>query len=344
MICYALKANSHLGLLKNMAVQGLGADVVSGGELGRALEAGFLAAKIVFSGVGKTEAELRLAIGKNIGQINAESLPELERIAKIARESNFKVRVALRLNPDVTASTHQYVTTGGKENKFGLDMAQVGDALNIFSRNKEFLEFHGLAVHIGSQLIEIQPIVQAVERLKEVFLRLRSEGWLLKTFDIGGGLGIDYATNDESGDQTRLVDYARRIEAVLHGLEANLVMEPGRFLVARAGVLLTRVEFVKKTPHQTFVIVNSGINHLMRPALYQAVHRILPVVLSPGRSSLKCDIVGPICESSDVLGSAREIEAPVEGEWLAILDTGAYGYSMANQYNLRPLPEEILNA
>lgn len=339
---YALKANSFPGLLREMALAGAGADVVSGGELERALDAGIDPKLIVFSGVGKSEEEIRLAIKSGIGQINVESLPELKRIGQVAQSQKKKARIALRLNPDVTAQTHQYVATGGKENKFGLDILQIPDAVEILRTFPEYLQFFGVAVHIGSQLMDVEPIARAVGRMREVFMSLRANGWPVQSLDIGGGLGIDYGGSNTVTDQSRLIAYARRIEETLDNLDADIICEPGRFLVARAGALLTRVEYVKRTPHQTFIIVNSGINHLLRPALYQAVHRIVPVVDDVQRSKVRCDIVGPICESSDVLGAGREIGLPMEGEWLAVLDTGAYGYSMASRYNLRPLPGETL--
>jgi diaminopimelate decarboxylase len=342
-ICYALKANPHLALLTRMAQKGLGADVVSGGELERALTAGMSPQNIVFSGVGKSTEELSLAISKRIFQINVESIPELKRLADLVKNVKYKVRLALRLNPDVSVATHRYVATGGRENKFGLDPKQLREALAIFKTAPQ-LELGGLAMHVGSQLIDFEPILQATIRLKEIYLDLSADGWPLTALDIGGGLGLDYAVADEIADHQRLIDYAKGIEAVLADLKTDLVVEPGRFLVARAGALLTRVEYFKETPYSIFVVVNSGINHLLRPALYQAVHRIVPVVDQPGRPAITCDIVGPICESSDVLAIGRQLARPEEGEWLAVLDSGAYGYSMASQYNLRPLPEELIVA
>lgn len=341
-IHFALKANPYLPLLQNLATQKVGADVVSGGELTRALEAGVPPEMIVFSGVGKSSEELKQAIDCRIGQINVESLPELSRLAQLSQNVKSPIRVALRLNPDVTPDTHHHITTGSKENKFGLDAVQLPDAIEILRTHDQQLQFYGLAMHVGSQIIQAAPMVEAVTRLKTMFEHLRREGWTLQSLDIGGGLGIDYSQNDILGDHLRLKSYAQSVEAVLSGLDCDLLVEPGRFLVARAGALLTQVEYVKRTPHRNFVIVNSGMNHLMRPALYQAEHRIVPLVQGKGLKEIVCDVVGPICESTDVLGRNRKMSEPQAGDWLAVLDTGAYGYSMANHYNLRALPNQTL--
>lgn len=340
-ICYALKANPNPELLKRLARQGIGADVVSGGELERALTAGIKARDIVFSGVGKSFQELELAVASGIGQVNVESLPELQRLAGLCRQKKAKVRVALRLNPEVDVNTHKYIATGGRENKFGLDWVQIAEAVQILRTHANELQFHGLAMHVGSQLLELEPVFQAARRLVEIFLRLRQEGWPLQSLDFGGGLGINYQKNETDEDRSHLRNYAEGLKQILKTVDAELVLEPGRFLVARAGVLLTQVEYVKPTPHRLFVIVNSGMNHLLRPALYQARHRIMAVEES-GREMVTCDVVGPICESSDVLGVGCQLPQPREGDWLALLDTGAYGYSMASTYNLRPLPEEVV--
>ena len=340
-IHFALKANPYLPLLKSMAQKKIGADVVSGGELNRALEAGIAPGAIVFSGVAKSNDELRLALTHKIGQINVESLSELERLAKLSQAHTFRVRIALRLNPDVQPETHHHITTGHRDNKFGLDMEQLPDAIKVLRAHADHLHFYGLAMHVGSQILNPGPMIQAVERLKSMFVHLRQQGWPLQSLDIGGGLGINYEQNDINGDHDRLKNYAKQVEATLADLECDLLLEPGRFLVARAGALLLQVEYVKPTPHRNFIIVNSGMNHLLRPALYQAEHRIVPLANVEG-SEFTYDVVGPICESTDILGRDRKLVAPKEGEWLAVLDTGAYGYSMANQYNLRPLPEQIL--
>ncbi|MGE0763446.1 MAG: diaminopimelate decarboxylase [Bdellovibrionales bacterium] len=340
-IHFAMKANPFLPLLQIMARQKIGADVVSGGELERALEAGIAAEAIVFSGVGKSAAELKRALDCGIGQINIESLPELERLAELSRGQKARVRVGLRLNPDVRPDTHHHITTGHRENKFGLNLEHLREAVAILRTNEEHLKFYGLAMHVGSQILNTTTVIEAVRLIRRVFEDLRKEGWPLQSLDIGGGLGIDYTRTDAQGDLNRLQSYAANVEVALKGLDCDLLVEPGRFLVARSGVLLTQIEYVKQTPHRNFVILNSGMNHLMRPALYQAEHRIVPLFESKGRT-LICDIVGPICESTDVLGRQRSLPAPRSGDWLAVLDTGAYGYSMANQYNLRSLPVQIL--
>lgn len=341
-IHFALKANPLPLLLQNLAQQNIGADVVSGGELSRALEAGILPGNIVFSGVGKSSDELKQAVDCKIGQINIESLPELQRLAEMTKRQNTSVRIALRMNPDVRPDTHHHITTGHRENKFGLDFVQLPEAIEILRTCMSHVHFHGLAMHVGSQIMDPGPMVEAVAKLKGLFEHLRSEGWSLQSLDIGGGLGIDYGSDDAVADQARVNEYARQVENVLGDLRCDLLVEPGRFLVARSGALLTQVEYIKRTPHRNFIILNSGMNHLMRPALYQAEHRIVPLRQSLNGREIVCDLVGPICESTDVLGRARKMKEPQPGDWLAVLDAGAYGYSMANNYNLRALPSQVL--
>lgn len=341
-IRFAVKANPFLPLLKEMAQQKVGADVVSGGELLRAQEAGISPQEMVFSGVGKSVDELTQAATLNIGQINVESIPELARLAEIVRGQKRRVRVGLRLNPDVAVNTHPYISTGQLTNKFGLDVRQLPEAIGILRTQPEDLHFSGLAIHLGSQITDSEPVLQAIEWLKNVFVNLRKEGWPLQSLDIGGGLGIDYQSENEKPEQERLSAYGASVDKILNSLNCDLIVEPGRFLTARSGALLTKIEYVKETPQRRFVIVNAGMNHLLRPALYQADHRILAVKEAPGKPEMICDIVGPICESSDVFGRERRLRQPQAGDWLAVLDSGAYGYSMASQYNLRPLPEQVL--
>ncbi len=338
---FALKANSNRTLLKEMMSEAIGADVVSIGEVERALEVGVRPDDIVFSGVGKTKAEIQRAIEVGVGQINVESLPELERVIATAKFLNKETRVGLRLNPDVSVSTHPYITTGLKENKFGMDISHLPGAISLLRTAIGLVQCHGLAAHIGSQILDISPMVQTAKWLRKIFEDLRGEGWALQTLDLGGGLGIDYQDENHDSDFVRLKEYGSQVSEVLSGLEARVLVEPGRFLVARAGALLARVEYVKETPYKTFVILNSGMNHLLRPSLYQASHRIVSV-RPRGPTLVRCDIVGPICESSDVFGREKELSLPREGDWLAILDAGAYGYTMANSYNLRPLPDEVV--
>ncbi len=339
-IHFAMKANSMPELLKLLAQTTLGADVVSGGELQRALECGFPPERIVFSGVGKSTEELILAIRNKIGQINMESLPEIERLADLTKNLDQPIPVGIRLNPDVRADTHLHITTGMKENKFGLDFEALPKALDLL-KSSPGMRLQGLAMHVGSQILETSSILEATTRIKAVFEDLRRAGWPLQSLDLGGGLGLDYLRSCDQEDQARLAGYAQKIEAALGSLECEVLLEPGRFLVARSGVLLTQVEYVKETPHRNFIIVNAGMNHFLRPALYQAEHRILPVIQSQGTAATY-DIVGPICESTDVLGRQRTFSNPRSGDWLALMDAGAYGFSLANQYNLRELPRQIL--
>ncbi|MBX7232652.1 MAG: diaminopimelate decarboxylase [Bdellovibrionales bacterium] len=336
---YAIKANSNPMILKSIFQKQWGADVVSGGELERALQCGCKPERVVFSGVGKSTSEIRFAVGSQIGQINVESLPELLRVAQVTKEMNKTISVALRLNPNVKADTHPYITTGTTKNKFGLDLDQIPQALEILKKNPQ-VTLIGLACHIGSQMLDLEPVLQSVKKLHEVFEQLNREAWNLTTLDIGGGIGIDYHQEDLGQDELRLAHFGSGIGQLLSNFKGKILVEPGRFIVARAGVLLTQVEYVKETPHRTFVILNSGMNHLMRPALYQSFHRVHPVITHPERGQMVCDIVGPICESSDVLRTDCLLPKIKSGEWLAIMDAGAYGFSMANNYNLCGLPKE----
>lgn len=341
-IRFAVKANPFLPVLKEIALAGAGADVVSGGEVERAREAGIPAEQIVFSGVAKSAQELKSAIDMGIGMINVESLEEIQRLAELARGKKKNVPVAIRVNPDIRVSTHAYISTGEAINKFGIDRRQLPRALELLQNCRGDLQLIGLAIHLGSQILDTEPMVKAVRWLRTTATDLAGEGWPIQTLDIGGGIGIDYQTGDEGPDQSRLKKYGAEISKVLSDFKGEVIVEPGRFLVARAGALLTQVEYVKQTPERCFVIVNSGMNHLLRPALYEAEHRILPVNEAKSEAEITCDIVGPICESSDVLGSGRKLRRPQAGDWLAILDTGAYGFSMASSYNLRPMPEQLL--
>lgn len=338
---FAFKANANRQLLAGMVSEGIGADVVSIGEVDRALEVGVNPEEIVFSGVGKSKDEISRAIALGVGQINVESLPELERVIAAAKNLKKVARVALRLNPDVSVSTHPYITTGMKENKFGMEFSQLPAAVALLRKAIGQVQFHGLAAHIGSQILDVAPMVLTAKWLRKVFEDLRSEGWALQSVDVGGGLGMDYQDASAGSDFVRLKEYGAQVSEALAGLESRILVEPGRFLVARSGVLLARVEYVKQTTYKTFVILNSGMNHLMRPSLYQAAHRI-EAVKSNSREAVECDVVGPICESADVFAKNLKMPLPQEGDWFAIMDSGAYGYTMANSYNLRPLPEEVV--
>lgn len=341
-IHYAVKANAHPELLKMMKTQNLGVDVVSGGELKKSLEAGFTPQQMIFSGVGKTKEEIRFALRSQIKQINVESVSELRRIAELAVELKIKAPVVLRLNPAVDPKTHPYISTGFRENKFGIEESALGECLALL---RKFPDLHlmGLSTHIGSQLTEFSALREAFQKMRIQFETLRGQGFQLSTFDVGGGLGIDYQLTS-SKDIELMEQYGQVLAQELAGLEAQIQFEPGRILVGRCGVLLTQVQYIKKTPYKNFVICNSGMHHLLRPALYQAYHRIFPLEQRPEENSSEkwmADVVGPICESSDFLGRDRAFSGLIEGDWLCVAEAGAYGASMASQYNAFPLPREI---
>jgi diaminopimelate decarboxylase len=335
LLCYAAKANSNLAVLDLFARLGSGFDIVSGGELERVLAAGGDAGKVVFSGVGKRVDEIELALDKDILCFNVESASELERIASIASSKRITARISLRVNPDVDPRTHPYISTGLKNNKFGVAFE---DALALYrhARTLPGLQITGIDYHIGSQITEIPPFLDALDKLLGLVARLQSEGIRLHHLDLGGGLGIRYA--DETPPEP-----ARYIEAMLAKLGARsetIVLEPGRALVGNAGVLLTRVEYLKPGAGKNFAIVDAAMNDLMRPALYDAYHAIVPV--QPGALAVRSwEVVGPVCESGDFLGQGREL-ALVEGDLLAVMSAGAYGMSMSSNYNTRPRAAEAI--
>ncbi len=335
-IHFAVKTNSNRELLSRLKNAGVGLDVVSGGEVARALECGFKGQDILFSGVAKTVEEINFSLENKIRLFNVESPQELVRIGELARGKKLRASVSFRLNPNVNPKTHPYITTGFKENKFGMDKSFLPELLEILGRFKDSLELTALDFHIGSQLFKIKPFEEALKKSIPLFEDLRGRGFNLKSFDIGGGIGVPY-NNEKPFD---LKSYGKTVEKYLRPLGCDIVCEPGRFLLADAGVLLTQVEYIKKTPYKSFVIVNTGMHHLMRPALYQAYHSIKPVIQNKGVAR-KVDVVGPICESSDFLAKDRKLPALKQGEFLAICDVGAYGFVMASDYNLHPKPREI---
>jgi diaminopimelate decarboxylase len=336
-ICYAVKANGNGHLLRLFAGLGAGADIVSGGELQAALRAGFSADHIVFAGVGKTEPEIDLGIEQGIFDFNAESEEEIARISAAASRRGRTVRISLRVNPDIDPRSHPYISTGLRQNKFGVDIALAPEILRR-ARTLPGVVIAGVQCHIGSQISDLVPLGQAAREVAGLSRRLLDEGFPLELIDLGGGLGVDY----EGG---RLADpgpLAEQVLPALEGLPLRLFLEPGRSLVAPAGVLLTRVLYLKENRGKRFVIVDAGMNDLLRPSLYQAFHRIEPVVTVPGRPVLRADVVGPVCETGDFLARDREIPAVEEGDLLAVRDVGAYGFVMASNYNLRPRPAEAL--
>lgn len=336
-IHYALKANSNQAVIALLREMGAGADVVSGGELARALAAGVPADRIVFAGVGKTRAEMAAALDAGIHLFNIESEPELEMLAEVARSKGVVARIGLRVNPDVDARTHAKITTGKAENKFGVPIER---APAFFARAAELggVEAVGLSAHIGSQLLDLEPYRQTYARLREMAQTLRAQGYSLRLLDLGGGLGIGY--HGEEGPDPRAL--ARIIQEELGGLDVELAVEPGRWLVGSAGVLLTRVTLVKQGVTKRHVVVDAAMNDLIRPTLYEGFHRIEPVAGRDRLAAGPADVVGPICESGDYLAKDRPLAAVAAGELLAVRDAGAYGAVMSSTYNARPLAPEVL--
>jgi diaminopimelate decarboxylase len=338
MVCYSVKANSNLAVLALLARLGAGFDVVSGGELARVLAAGGDARRTLFSGVGKSEAELEFALRKDIGCINVESEAELERLARLARGLGRRAPIALRVNPDIDARTHPYISTGLRESKFGVAH---GDAERLYLRAARMAEFEivGIGCHIGSLLGEAAPFVAAAERLGELADRLAAAGVALRHIDVGGGMGIAYK-RDEPQEPVRA--FVAGTLAALGRRPQQLIFDPGRSIVADAGVLLTRVEYVKPGPARNFLVVDAGMNDLLRPPLYGAWHDVR-TVRSPeaGAASAVYDVVGPVCESADFLAKDRRLAAR-EGDLLAVLSAGAYGMTMSSNYNSRPRAPEVL--
>ncbi len=340
-IHFAIKSNSHAKYLKAAREAGLGVDLVSGGELKKALDAGFPPERMIFSGVGKSKQDIELALKNPIGQINVESPMELMRIGSLAKSLNKTARVAFRYNPNVSADTHPYIRTGFKENKFGMDESFLPELTSILDQFKDHLKLVGMTLHIGSQLLNVDSLVEAVEKTIPVYKYFEELGHGLETFDIGGGLGIDYENDPSQLEFDRVKEFAKRAIRLLEPLGCRILCEPGRFLVARSGILLTQVEYLKQTPYKNFVIVNTGMHHLLRPSLYKAFHRILPLETIENEEQILCDVVGPVCESSDVLGYDRRLPVLKPGDWLAVLDTGAYGAVMSSHYNSFPSPDEV---
>ena len=336
LICYAVKANANLAVLDVLARLGSGFDIVSGGELARVLHAGGDPAKVVFSGVGKRAAELEQALSMGIRCFNVESIPELRRLDGVARTHGVTAPVSLRVNPDVDAQTHPYIATGLKDNKFGIPIAEA-EAVYRLAAELPGIRVVGVDCHIGSQLTKTAPFVDALDLVLALVDRLAAQGIHLEHLDVGGGLGIRY--RDETPPDP--AEYAAALRQRLAGRALQLVLEPGRVLVGNAGILLTRVEYLKAQGERHFAIVDAGMNDLLRPALYQAWQEIVPVRTHPERPEQIYDVVGPVCETADFLGKARPLRI-AEGDLLAVRSAGAYGFVMASQYNARPRPPELL--
>jgi len=337
LICFAMKANGNLATLRLFASLGGGADVVSGGELFRALKAGVPPERIVFAGVGKARDEIAYALKSDILMFKVESVPELHLVNAVAGEMGIRARIALRVNPDVDPKTHPYISTGLKKSKFGIDIAQAEEAFAL-TRSLRHVEVVGVHQHIGSQITEVGPFVDAIGRVAELVRGLCGRGFGIRYLDIGGGLGITY--HDETPPIPKAV--AQAVLPIIKDLGCTVVMEPGRFLVGNAGILVTQVLYVKQTPAKNFVIVDAAMNDLARPSLYNAYHAIRAVRPRAGGAGLVADVVGPICESGDFLAKDRELPAVEAGDLLAVMSAGAYGFSMSSNYNARPRPPEVL--
>ena len=353
MICYAVKANSNLAILNLLASMGGGFDIVSGGELFRVLQAGGSAANCTFAGVGKTRPEIEYALNEGIYCFNAESEAELRFINHIAGELGKKAPVAVRVNPNVDAKTHAKITTGKKENKFGVDFDRIAEVYAMIAAECPNLEIKGLQMHIGSQLTSVDPFVEAVNKVIPL-VQMVKEKYGIKFFSIGGGIGIVYKNSLDSGaaewwsregnesHPLTIQAYADAVVPLLEPLGLRILLEPGRFMVGNAGALVTKVLFEKKGAAKSFVIVDAGMNDLIRPTLYEGWHQITPIDKPTSADTHKADIVGPICETGDFLAQDRDLPPVNEGDYLAVLSAGAYGFSMASNYNSRPLAAEVL--
>lgn len=338
-IYYAIKANNHPKILQTFNSMGLGCDVVSAGEAKKAIACGVQPDQIIFSGVGKTVEEIDFALKRKLHQINVESLSEMIRIGERAKILKKKATVVFRLNPDVSVKTHPYIATGFRNNKFGMDDSSLREICAILKRFPKNLNLKGISLHIGSQLLDVGSFDEALRRAVPVYKQLQQEGFALDRFDVGGGLGIDYKTQNLANEAKMIREYSRIVERQLLPLGCRIQAEPGRWLVGHAGVLICQIQYKKVMPAKDFLVVDSGMHHLLRPALYKSYHRIMPLKKKTG-SLGTYDVVGPICESSDSFACDRELPHCQEGEFLVIADTGAYGFSMSSNYNLRaPIKE-----
>ena len=339
LIAFAVKANSNLGVLASLASLGAGADVVSGGELQRALAAGIPASRIVFSGVGKSEAEMQLGLARGIFQFNVESLPELHRLSRVASEMGRRAPIAFRVNPHVEAGGHAHISTGTPDTKFGIAWHEA-DAFYAEASRLPNIDPVGIAVHIGSQILRVEPLREAWEKIVALARRLRERGLAISRVDFGGGLGVPYRDEDDPDSPAA---YARQAREALGDLDVQLILEPGRLIAGNAGVLISRVECIKERDGRTFVVLDAGMNDLLRPALYGAHHEVLPVrAAETGDKVAPVDLVGPICESTDRFARDRPMPPLREGDLVAFMTAGAYGATLSSQYNSRPLVAEAL--
>ncbi|MCB1069821.1 MAG: diaminopimelate decarboxylase [Kiritimatiellae bacterium] len=336
LICYAVKSNTNAAVIATFAGLGAGADVVSGNELRRARMAGVPANRIVFAGVGKTEAEITLALQEDILYFTVESEAELERISAVASRLDLEARVAIRVNPDVDPKTHKYTSTGKKENKFGVNLERAAAAYELASRLPN-LEISSLHMHLGSPIMNETPYAEAMEKVAPLCRELKARYPSFRHIDIGGGLGIPYRPEDQPFD---LDAFAGAMIPPLQELGLSVSMEPGRFLTGNGGILVTRVEYVKPNPEKQFIVIDAAMNDLIRPALYEAYHEIRPV--KETAETVHGDLVGPICESGDFLAANRDLPALKQGDYAAVMSAGSYGFVMASTYNSRPLAAEVM--
>jgi diaminopimelate decarboxylase len=337
-ICYSVKANSNLAVLSTLAREGAGFDIVSGGELYRVLAAGGDAGSVVFSGVGKTAAEIRFALERGIHSFNCESEAELHLISQCALALQRRASIALRVNPDVDAITHPYISTGLREHKFGVDLASA-EAIYARAANLPGIVPEGVSCHIGSQMLDADPLLESADKVLELAVRLRARGLPIRNVDLGGGIGVAYRPSERAVEVETLIS---RLRAKIQESGFTLMLEPGRSIVGEAGVLLTRVLLVKRTGEKTFVVVDAAMNDLIRPALYQAHHEITAVSEPSASEAMKADVVGPVCESGDFFARGRNLPRVRTGELLAIRTAGAYGFSLSSNYNSRPRVCELL--
>jgi len=352
LICYAVKANSNIAILNLLAREQSGFDIVSGGELFRVIQAGGKPEQCTFAGVGKTEAEIKYALEQGILAFNIESEAELAYINKVAASLNVRAPIALRVNPDVDADTHKYISTGKSENKFGIAYDRVLEVYEAASRMAN-IHIRGVQIHIGSQITKVKPFAEAVQKMAPLVKELKAR-YGIEYFSIGGGIGIVYDPSlasgspqwweDQTEEDTRLTveAYANAVLPTLKELGLKILFEPGRFMVGNAGVLLTRVLYLKKGGRKKFVIVDAGMNDLIRPALYESYHEIVPLQQPESEARERVDIVGPVCESGDFFAQDRELPVLQEGDYIALMSAGAYGFTMASNYNSRTLPAEVL--
>ena len=337
LICFSVKSNANINLIKEIKKFGLGADVVSMGELMIALKAGVNPKKIVFSGVGKTREEIIFALKKNIKQINVESFEELKEIEEISKLLNKRPNISLRLNPDVNPDTHEKISTGRSEDKFGISEKEL---INIFINNKKFkyLNINGISIHIGSQITKLGPFKDSFKKVREIYLFLKKNNIILSSIDLGGGIGIFYEKNNSK--KFKIKDYANIIENYFSDLKVEIILEPGRYLVGSSGLLVSKVLRIKKGINKEFLIIDAGMNNLIRPSLYNTSHKILPSTIIKKKNEY--EVVGPICESSDIFAKNLKISTLKKNSLIVICSAGAYGSSMASDYNLRQKANEVM--